>query len=91
MLSTIHEAVLVDTGKKDKNDMPIEKPEAVYYYCQRMGGVDLSDQLLNYYAAAAGEGGGDGTPMKMYYEVFFGLVKNTLPPPPPPNGSADRL
>ena len=34
MLSTIHEAILVDTGKKDKNDRPIEKPEAVYYYCQ---------------------------------------------------------
>ena len=49
MLTTIHEAVLVDTGKKDKNDVPIEKPEAVYYYCQKMGGVDLSDQLLNYY------------------------------------------
>ena len=27
----------------------IEKPEAVYYYCSRMGGVDLSDQLLNYF------------------------------------------
>ena len=50
MLSTIHEAVLVETGKFDRNGDKIEKPEAVYYYCGRMGGVDLSDQLLNYYS-----------------------------------------
>ena len=50
MLSTIHEAVLVETGKVDRNGDKIEKPEAVYYYCGRMGGVDLSDQLLNYYS-----------------------------------------
>ena len=28
----------------------VEKPEAVYYYCGQMDGVDLSDQLLNYYS-----------------------------------------
>ena len=28
----------------------VEKPEVVYYYCGRMGCVDLSDQLLNYYS-----------------------------------------
>ena len=28
----------------------IEKSEAVYYYCGRMGGVDLSDQLLHYFS-----------------------------------------
>lgn len=48
MLTTIHEAILVDSGKKDRDGNIIEKPEAVYYYCQRMGGVDLNDQLLNY-------------------------------------------
>ena len=50
MLSTIHEAVLVKTGKFDRNGDKIEKQEAVYYCCGRVGGVDLSDQLLNYYA-----------------------------------------
>lgn len=49
MLSTIHEAIMVETGKTDRLGNKIEKPEAVYYYCQRMGGTDLHDQLLNYY------------------------------------------
>ena len=49
MLSTIHEAIFVETGKVDRVGNKIEKPEAVYYYCSRMGGVDLSDQLLNYF------------------------------------------
>ena len=50
MLSTIHKAVFVETGKTDKEGKKIEKPEVVYYYCLRMGGVDLSDQLLNYFS-----------------------------------------
>ena len=49
MLSTIHEMIFVETGKVDREGNKIEKPEAVYYYCSRMGGVDLSDQLLNYF------------------------------------------
>ena len=49
MLSTIHKAVFVETGKTDREGKKIEKPEAVYYYCSRMGRVDLSDQLLNYF------------------------------------------
>ena len=50
MLTTIHEAVMVETGKTDFFGNKVEKPEAVYYYCGQMGGVDLSDQLLNYYS-----------------------------------------
>lgn len=50
MLTTIHEAIMVETGKLNRLGEKIEKPEAVYYYCQRMGGVDLNDQLLNYYS-----------------------------------------
>ena len=38
MLSTIHEASFVETGKVDRRGNKIEKPEAVYYYCSRMGG-----------------------------------------------------
>ena len=50
MLTTIHEAVMVETGKNNRDGSKIEKPEAVYYYCKKMGGVDLNDQLLNYYS-----------------------------------------
>ena len=50
MLTTIHEAVMVEMGKRDILGEKIEKPEAVYYYCGRMGGVDLSDQLLQYFS-----------------------------------------
>ena len=41
MLSTIHEASFVETGKVHRRGNKIDKPEAVYYYCSRMGGVDL--------------------------------------------------
>ena len=50
MLTTIYEAVMVETGKRDALGNKIEKPEAVYYYCGRMGRVDLSDQLLHYFS-----------------------------------------
>ena len=50
MLTTIHEAVMVETGKTDFFGNKVEKPEAVYYYCGQMGGDDLSDQLLIYYS-----------------------------------------
>ena len=49
MLTTICEAMMVEMGKVDREGKKIEKPEAVYYYCGRMGGTDLNDQLLNYY------------------------------------------
>ena len=49
MLMTIHEAVMVEMGKVDREGKNIEKLEAVYYYCGRMVGTDLNDQLLNYY------------------------------------------
>ena len=47
MLTTIHEAVMGEMGKVGREGRKIEKPEAVYYYCGRMGGTDLNDQLLN--------------------------------------------
>ena len=50
MLTTIREAVMVEMGKHDTLGNKIEKPEAFNYYCGRMGGVDLSDQLLHYFS-----------------------------------------
>ena len=50
MITTNHTAVMTCTGKKDRTtDEPIYKPKAIIEYTQHMGGVDLSDQLMNYY------------------------------------------
>ena len=49
ILSTIHEAVEIPTGKKDRFDQPIIKPEAVHEYTKNMRGCDLADQLINSY------------------------------------------
>lgn len=50
MLSTIHEAKLVVTDKINRRtNEPIMKPAAIIDYIQKMGGVDLSDQILQYY------------------------------------------
>ena len=50
MLSTIHEACMVETGKNDALGNKIVKPESVYHYCKKMGRVNLNDQLLTYYS-----------------------------------------
>lgn len=38
MLTTIHQATFVDTGKRDVDGNIIEKPEAICWYCSKMGG-----------------------------------------------------
>ena len=50
MLSTVYEAIFVETGCVDREGKKIEKSECIYYCCGRIGGMDLSDQLLNYYS-----------------------------------------
>ena len=47
MLSTLHKANMVDTGKKDKDKNPILKPSCILDYNRQMGGVDLVDQQLH--------------------------------------------
>ena len=52
MLTTIHEDVMVETGKTDFFGNKVEKPEAVYYYCGQMGGQlihQLNLLILNAY------------------------------------------
>lgn len=51
MLSTIHGATSSWTGKykRDAEKTPIFKPTVIVDYTRLMGGVDLSDQLMNYY------------------------------------------
>ena len=50
IISTIHEAVEINTGKKDRQGNPIVKPENVHEYTINMRGCDLSDQLMTSYS-----------------------------------------
>ena len=48
MLTTIHDAVLVDTGKVTLENEKVWKPEAVHDYVKFMRAVDLGDQMMSY-------------------------------------------
>ena len=50
ILSTIHEAVEINTGKIDRHGSPILKPEPVQDYTMKMRGCDISDQLMTSYS-----------------------------------------
>ena len=51
MISTIHDATIVITGKKDgKTNVEIKKPYAFVQYNKFMKGVDSADQYLSYYS-----------------------------------------
>lgn len=50
MISTIHSAYMVSTGRVDYRNNIISKPEPIFFYIKLMGGVDLGDQMLSYYS-----------------------------------------
>lgn len=50
MISTIHSASMVSTGRVDHRNNIICKPEPIHFYIRLMGGVDLGDQLMSYYS-----------------------------------------
>ena len=50
MMTTVHTGLQRFTGKLCRDDnAPILKPVAIVDYTKWMGGVDLSDQIMNYY------------------------------------------
>jgi len=51
MISTIHDATIVSTGRKDrKTNMEIKKLYAIVEYNKFMKGVDRADHYLRYYS-----------------------------------------
>ena len=51
MISTIHDAPIVNMGRKDKKtNVEIKKPYAIVQYNKFMKGVDRADQYLSYYS-----------------------------------------
>ena len=51
MISTTHDATIVNTGRKDKKtNMEIKKPYAIVQFNKFMKGVDRADQYLSYYS-----------------------------------------
>jgi len=50
MISTIHDATIVNKGRRDrKTNMEIKMPCAVIQYNKFIKGVDRADQYLSYY------------------------------------------
>ena len=51
MISTIHDATVVNKGRKDrKTNMEIKKPYTVGQYNKFIKGVDRADQYLSFYS-----------------------------------------
>ena len=50
VLSTKHGGNLVNTGKKNRKQEIIEKPEAVLFYNSIKQGIDVSDQMSSYHS-----------------------------------------
>jgi hypothetical protein len=67
MLSTIHQATVSVLTKTDRNGDPIVKPTCIVDYCSLMGGVDLSDQINQYYSCLR-------KTSKWYKKLFFYLL-----------------
>lgn len=66
MLTSIHQAQIALTDKHDKEGVPITKPVAIMDYIKKMGGVDLSDQSLQYYDVLRKS-------VKWWKKIFFHL------------------
>lgn len=68
LLSTIHNAEMKETNKRDLQGNVIKKPQVVLDYNDTMGGVDRLDQHLHDYPIARKRG------KKYYKKIFFHLL-----------------
>jgi hypothetical protein len=48
--SIIHDTTVVNAGRKDRTDLEIKKPYAVFQCIKFMKGIDRADQYLSYYS-----------------------------------------
>ncbi|GBN12999.1 PiggyBac transposable element-derived protein 4, partial [Araneus ventricosus] len=64
MLSTFHNADMMEVKSKKENSAVKVKPKAVVLYNATMGGVDRSDQCLSYYHVARNQ-------QRKYYKKIF--------------------
>lgn len=72
MLSTLHRANLATTNKNDRvTGLPIMKPQCIIDYVHNMGGVDLCDQIVQYYDILRKS-------VKWWKKVFFHLFNLVL-------------
>lgn len=69
MLSTFHNAEMVEVKSKIENSTMKMKPQAVLSYNNTMGGVDRSDQCLSYYPVARNQ-------QRKYYKKIFRHLLN---------------
>ena len=67
VLSTKHKAIMKNTGRRDFEGNIIQKPEAIVYYNQNMGGIDKIDQELHGINSMRKS-------FKWYHKVFFRLL-----------------
>jgi hypothetical protein len=67
LLSTMHSADMVDSGKRARDGNPVMKPAVAVDYNQGMGGVDRSDQYAKTYHIARKS-------KKWYRKLFFHLL-----------------
>ena len=71
LLSTKHAANMINTHRVDADGNAVQKPDAIIYYNQKMGGVDNVDQQLHGIQVMR-------KTYKWYHKIFFRLLMMSL-------------
>jgi len=70
MLSTKHDIGIVDTGRKNRLNEEVMKPEIICCYNQGKQGIDVSDQMASYFTPLR-------KTIRWYHKVGFEYLLNT--------------